>query len=85
MQYVFGRHRARGAQVARLQQAGATAAPKPRELNDGERARLAELRTRRLADLVLKPCLSVLRSVQQHPVRVLRGAVACQGDERLST
>lgn len=59
--------------MARLQQAGAAAAPKPRELNDGERARLAGERARRLADLVPKACLSVLRSVQQHPARHCRG------------
>ncbi len=58
-------------QVARQQQAAATAAPaKPRELSEGEKARLADMRARRLADLVPKQCLAVLKTVQAHPVRL---------------
>ncbi|KAK9845917.1 hypothetical protein WJX81_005888 [Elliptochloris bilobata] len=54
-------------EVARLQQAGAAAAPKPREMSESERARLAEMHARRLIDLVPKHCLAVLKGVQSHP------------------
>jgi len=57
------------AQVAWLQQAAAGAPARPRELSKGERGRLADARVRRLADLVPKHCLAVLKALQAHPVR----------------